>query len=140
MKSFTDIEQSKKLAEILPIESADMHYVRKTYDFMGNPVDGGWSHPKYGNPNSKHANYIIQNFESYEKIPCWSLAALFEIIPKYIEDLNRLRIDIDNVDFSIWYDDLNGYGVNDKLPDITLKEPVDACVEMLFKLHEQKLL
>jgi hypothetical protein len=25
IKSYTDIEQSKKLAEILPIESADMH-------------------------------------------------------------------------------------------------------------------
>lgn len=26
MKSYTDLEQSKKLAEILPIESADMRY------------------------------------------------------------------------------------------------------------------
>lgn len=26
MKSYTDIEQSKKLAEILPLESADMNY------------------------------------------------------------------------------------------------------------------
>ena len=52
MKAFTDIEQSKKLAEILPLESADMHYVRKTHDFMGNPVDGEWSHPKYGKLSS----------------------------------------------------------------------------------------
>ena len=26
IKSFTDLQQSKKLAEILPIESADMYY------------------------------------------------------------------------------------------------------------------
>ena len=26
MKSYTDLPQSKKLAEILPLESADMHY------------------------------------------------------------------------------------------------------------------
>ena len=26
MKSFTDLKQSKKLAEILPLESADMFY------------------------------------------------------------------------------------------------------------------
>lgn len=26
IKSYTDLEQSKKLAEILPLESADMHY------------------------------------------------------------------------------------------------------------------
>lgn len=27
MKGYTDIEQSKKLAEILPVESADMEYI-----------------------------------------------------------------------------------------------------------------
>lgn len=59
IKSFTDIEQAKKLAEILPLESADSHYVRNTHDFMGNPVDGKWSHPKYGNPNSQHAHYVV---------------------------------------------------------------------------------
>ena len=55
MKGYTNLEQSKKLAGILPIESADHHYVRKITDFMGKPVDGKWSNPKYGNPNSKHA-------------------------------------------------------------------------------------
>lgn len=39
MKAYTNIEQSKKLAEILPTESADHHYVRKVTDFRGNPVD-----------------------------------------------------------------------------------------------------
>lgn len=29
IKAYTDIKQSKKLTEILPIESADHHYVRK---------------------------------------------------------------------------------------------------------------
>ena len=143
MKSFTDIEQSKKLAEILLIESADMHYVRKTYDFMGNPVDGEWSYPKYGNPNSKHANYIVQNFESYERIPCWSLDALLEVIPKRIDEFNVLRMDIDNNDFAIWYDEMGGeanFGVNSKLPDITMISPIDACVEMILKLHQLKML
>ena len=27
IKSYTDIEQSRKLAEILPLESADYHYI-----------------------------------------------------------------------------------------------------------------
>lgn len=124
MKSFTSIEQSKTLANILPIESADMCYRIVAY-----------------NPNDTHVYQpycFVGTLES--DIPCWSLAALLEIIPKNIEHLNRLRIDIDNVDFSIWYDDLKGYGVNDKLPDITLKEPVDACVEMIIKLNELKLL
>ena len=121
IKSYTDIEQSKKLAEILPIESADMRY-----------APFGDTHPWVWNEEVK----LLEK----GSIPCWSLAALLEIIPKNIEAINRLRIDIDNVDFSIWYDDLNGYGVNDKLPDITSKEPVDACYEMVLKLHELNLL
>ena len=126
IKSFTDIEQSKKLAEILSLESADGFY-----EAQQNPTTGEW----------EDLLFVGNEWASEEVvIPAWSLSALLGVIPKYIEGSNRLRIDLDNVDFSIWYDDLNGYGVNDKLPDITLKEPVDACVEMLFKLHEQKLL
>lgn len=132
MKNYTDIEQSKKLAEILSLESADMIYMPiMDIDSMSNSgffnIPQCYSFNEFKNSNSK-------------PLPCWSLAALLEIIPKNIEHLNRLRIDIDNVDFSIWYDDLKGYGVNDKLPDITLKEPVDACVEMILKLHELNLL
>ena len=124
MKSFTDIEQSETLAKILPMESADMCYRIVAY-----------------NPNDTHVYQPYCFSGTLESdIPCWSLAALLQIIPKDIEGLNRLRIDIDNVDFSIWYDDLKGYGVNDKLPDITSKEPVDACYEMVLKLHELNLL
>lgn len=124
MKSYTNIEQSKKLVEILPLESADMWY----WEWPTAPKYNNYEHPMF------HKGDNIVN------VPCWSLAALLEIIPKCIEGSNRLRIDIDNMDFSIWYDDLNGYGVNDKLPDITLKEPVDACYEMILKLHEENLI
>lgn len=124
-KICTDIPQSKILAEILSIESADMHYVRKTHNFMGNPVDGKWSYPEYGNPNSKHAGYVVQNFESYEKIPCWSLAALLGVLPSASldsSDDNYYRIHC-NGKFSEWHDN-----------------PVDACVEMIELLHEKNLI
>ena len=127
MKSFTDIEQSKKLTEILPIESADMHYVRKTHDFMGNPVDGEWSHPKYGNPNSKHANYIIQNFETLEKIPCWSLAALLSVIPSG----KALIHDKGNRGYKCICNNIDTYFYDN---------PIDACYEMILKLKENNLL
>ena len=39
IKAYTDLEQSKKLAEILSIKSSDNHYVRTVTDFRGNPVD-----------------------------------------------------------------------------------------------------
>ena len=58
MKSYTDIEQSKKLAEILPIESADMFYRDNGID-----VKLMWEH-------------IAQNVTN----PCWSLTALLNVL------------------------------------------------------------
>ena len=126
MKAFTDIEQSKKLAEILPIESADHHYVRKVTDFMGNPIDGEWSHPKYGNPNSKYANYIVQNFTSYEKLPCWSLAALLEVLP-----LSNILLHDDETE---------KYRLVCMIETAFHDSPIDACVEMILTLKEKDLL
>ena len=120
MKSYTDLNQSKKLTEILPIESADMRY-----DEYISHIDGT---PKVG----------------YKKgvtdgIPCWSLAALLGVIPKHIKDYNVLRIDISENDFAIWYDEI-GYGVNNDLPNITTESAIDACVEMILKLYKLNIL
>ena len=123
MKSFTDIEQSKELAQILPIESADMWY----WEWPTAPKYNNYEHPMF------HKGDDIVN------IPCWSLAALLNIIPKKIKDFNVLRIDIDDESFSIWYDEI-GYDVNTELPDIEIKEPIDACVKMILELKEKNLL
>lgn len=126
MKAYTDIEQSKKLAEILPIESADMCYIQ---DLLAGC--------KYG----EYRPYIGDLIPAYgqDKIRCWSLSALLEIIPKHIKEFNVLRIDIADNDFAIWYDEI-GFGVNNELPDITMASPIDACVEMILKLKENNLL
>ena len=63
MKSYTDLEQSKKLAEILPIESADMYRV-----FENNAETRVY----YGKMPT--AYFVCK--------PCWSLAALLNILPK----------------------------------------------------------
>ena len=126
MKSFTDLSQSKALAKILPIESADMWY---------HGHYSPWeSERKYDNePCPSHS--MSPNWDK----PCWSLAALLSVIPKHIKNYNVLRIDIDENTFAIWYDEI-GYGVNNDLPNITMESAVDACYEMIIKLHEQKLL
>ena len=124
MKSYTDLEQSKKLAEILPIESADMYW---DYDYSINNTG------KY-----KYYPMIMNDQFDDVCIPCWSLAALLNLIPKHIKDFNVLRIDIGENEFAIWYDEI-GYGVNLELPDIWMKEPVNACVEMILKLNELNL-
>ena len=122
MKSYTDLSQSKELAEILPLESADMYY-------HPYPNDEDW----YDIPNFGGADL------RFNQLPCWSLAALLDVLPKHIKDYNVLRIDIGEKDFSIWYDEI-GFGVNSDLPDITMEEPIDACYEMIVKLHELKML
>lgn len=137
-KICTDIPQSKILAEILSIESADMHYVRKTHDFMGNPVDGKWSEPKYGNLNSKYANYIVQNFASYEKIPCWSLAALFELLPKEINVLRTIYSTNIHTKNEKWLVDYKCN--NEEFVGVYSSSLVDACYEMILKLKEKNLL
>ena len=129
MKAYTDLEQSKKLAEILSIKSSDHHYVRTVTDFRGNPVDGEWSHPKYGNPNSRYANYIVQNFETYKTIPCWSLSALIELIPDECRMEKTPLGQTGKFTYSF---------VDDYYNIRTYEEgnPIDACYEMILKLHE----
>lgn len=121
IKSYTDLDQSKKLAEILPIESADMKYI--SFRHRDDTIE--WV-PSLGTPSK------------YD-FPCWSLAALLNVIPKRIDEFNVLRIDISTNDFAIWYDEV-GCGVNNELPDITNESAVDACYEMILKLHELNLL
>lgn len=68
IKSYTDIEQSKKLAEILPIESADMSWVCNS---LGKPF--ARTIPIKGDPE--------------ELFGCWSLAALLGVLAyPYIEE------------------------------------------------------
>ena len=77
IKSYTDIEQSKKLAEILPIETADMEYL--TIKENGKLVGGV--------PFVKDDTEIEDSAYShtYDRIACWSLAALINVLPRSIE-------------------------------------------------------
>lgn len=142
MKAYTDIEQSKKLAEFLPIESSDHHYVRKVCDFRGNAVDGEWSFPKYGNIDSKYANYIVQNFTSYEKIPCWSLAALLEALDDEITDEEgndyTLTIIKENLQYQLYY--RHAWDQTEDIETDYYDDMVDACYEMILKLNKLNLL
>lgn len=140
-KICTDIPQSKQLTEILRIESADMHYVRKTHDFSGNPVDRKWSYPEYGNPNSKHAGYVVQNFESYEKIPCWSLAALLNYL-REIDFFPEIDADEHSVTMSIDYYDKDEGKLLNPVHNIEVKAEnfIDACYEIIIKYKEENLL
>ena len=128
IKSYTDISQSKKLAKILPLESADM------FHFIHGNINSVTTGIGYGKAS---AEFYSQT--KHEYIPCWSLAALLCVIPKHIKDYNVLRIDMNEDTFAIWYDEI-GFGVNAELPNITNESAIDACVEMIIKLNELKML
>ena len=119
MKSYTDLEQSKKLAEILPLESADMCYLPTHIDDEHNFI-------ACLSPYSVCTKMTDVSIEYCT--PCWSLAALLNILPGYI-----LQTNTDGTVFVF---------CESKRPMITKSydNPVDACYEMILKLHEQNIL
>ena len=140
IKSYTDIEQSKKLAEILPLDSADMTYYACVKDWRGNPVE-----PKWGKPTNLTKEELVlpcANFQKYEYIPCWSLAALLEQFPYELcdDDGNSSYLQINKEDdvYQLVYAD--PYGDFESIEIDRYEHFVDACYEMIMKLHEQKLL
>ena len=115
IKSYTDISQSKKLAEILPLESADMGYLWNGASFCGYPV----------------SNQTI--FKRVENIPCWSLASLLAVLPNGT-DIVKDEADTENEHY------MCTIGIKDDIISTFGKNPIDACVDMIEKLHELNLL
>jgi len=128
MKSYTDIEQSQKLAEILPIESADMYYYNRTdIKYQGAlPIE------------YKHGNPLLS-----QEIPCWSLAVLLDILPNN----DHISTTISRGGWTIgptkyvntWWCEYEDEE-NDKVITTSADNPIDACYEMIVKLKELKLL
>lgn len=111
IKSYTDKDQARELAKILPLDTADMSWVYQKDRWVGEPD--------------------YRECPEFEKatdrrdIPCWSLAALLRVIPFLSLDSsvdNHYRI-YTNQMFSDWHDN-----------------PVDTCYEMILKLNEENLL
>ena len=122
MKSYTDLEQSKKLAEILPLESADMEYlaIKEIGKLVGDV------------PFVKDDSEVEDSAYShiYDRIACWSLAALLSVLP-HIQEFYPIISKI-NDKYVCRYKD-SGIWINGD-------NPIDACYEMILKLHELKML
>ena len=111
IKSYTDLEQGKKLAKILPIESADMYY---------------WccEDLRIGGYKAMDIDYDI---------PCWSLTALFNVLPNGT-DVVKEEADTENERY------MCTVGVKDDIISTFGDNPVDACYEMIMKLNELKMI
>ena len=114
IRSYTTIEQSRKLEEILPLESADMYFEKGIGD----------------NYKESFGNYadmrIAENMLGINTIPCWSLSALFGVLPNG----NMLVKTTDGEYYCLAKDVMTKHYDN----------PIDACVAMILKLHELKML
>jgi len=129
IKSYTDLEQSKKLAEILPLESADMYYfldptpAGNIYHIVIPRIDFGIKtrKPEYNEGD----------------IPCWSLAALLSVLQKAAYSIDEdADVVLDSYKTVEWHLGIN----NSDLRLITEPNLIDACYEMIIKLHELKKL
>ena len=121
IKAYTDLEQSKKLAEFLPLESADMglFYSR--------------------NPNAARNQMWVGTKAKNADIPCWSLAALTSIIPQELfggEYIINITEGLKHK-WIISYE--SRYEVSSYI-DASSDNLIDCCVEMIIKLKERNLL
>ncbi len=118
MKPYTELGKSKILTEILPEESADhFHNIGHIH------TDG----PRY--------EFIEQKIycdDTSAYWPCWSLAALLDVLP-------QVKLDsIKQYDKKLWR--CCAYYLSDWHDSDWHEEPIDACYELILKLHEQNIL
>lgn len=128
IKSYTDLSQSKTLSNILPLESADMHYclekrgVATGYEIGTNPF------------------IKAKRFEGKCNVvdvqPAWSLAALLSVLPDELGDNHFLTLDKEGNEYCCCYEDVNGNSFRHTFAD----NPINACVAMIEKLDELNLL
>ena len=122
--NYTSIEKSKKLAKILPLESADMYYECTKEE------------PEYKVYVGRNIaiTYNLFSYRNGYTIPCWSLAALLDVLPDELEDNHFLTLDKEGAEYCCCYEDGNGSSFRHCFSD----NPVDACYELILKLNELK--
>jgi hypothetical protein len=79
---------------------------------------------------------VIRDNPSEKDIPCWSLAALL----KYLSEIKpQVYTSILFPSENKWILQFAEYG-HGSVCEVSCDNPVDACVEMITKLHKLKLL
>ena len=136
MRAFTSIEQSKVLAKILPIDSADMYYEECCN--LPEVRVGNYSlhlQCRATDKDYKKLTYLVLS-------PAWSLAALLEQLDDEITDNDgndyNLTIIKEGVQYQLYYHD-EWYQAED-IETEWYDNMIDACVEMIIKLKDKGLL
>ena len=128
MKAYTDLEQSKKLAIFLTPDSADMEYltIKETGSFIGTV------------PFVKDDSEVEDSAYShtYNRIACWSLAALLSVLPTLDDRNAEFCKDIRYDKWHVYYHSTATLSIIDTERYDNL---IDAAYEMIMKLHELNL-
>lgn len=117
IKSFTDLEQSKKLSGILPLDSADHCFLND-----GTAIKA--------EINSYNVALQLWKDHYVEIIPAWSLSALMEIIKIDCHIEKSLFDQSDYFTYAVYDTD------NPKYRTYEYDNPIDAVVDMIYKLKE----
>lgn len=118
MKSYTDLEQSKMLAEILSIESSDCYW---DYDEMQGFHRISWFEDGFNKESQLRLNE--------NNVCAWSLAALVSVLrsPDLIQNSEGTWL------IRVWGEEfpwsVGGFD-----------NPIDVCYEMILRLHGLNLL
>ena len=148
MKAYTDIEQSKKLANILPLESADMCWTNHCYGSIRSSMT-------VSSKTIEEYKELLTRFGDLTNIdvfyPCWSLAALINLLPsditvveEYLTTQYNIRIRkykvVDDMDvYQIAYGNYGSSGSWHDMINTGEKESLlDAAFEMICWLKKEK--
>lgn len=117
-KIATNVKQSKELAKILPVESADMSWT--------SIYDENHLMPYY------RLDILPYKLNSAISIPAWSLSALLHILPKVNGKYPELLRGKETGLFYMWIEDM--------FDTQTYVDPIDAVMEMIEYLKEKDLI
>jgi hypothetical protein len=150
IKSYTDIEQSKKLAKILPLESADMVLLHEEpYETSDSKFDG--LHQVLCVPFDKYDKSWRQKYKNISYFPCWSLASLLSALKIYTTptafstNMSVPSLTKTKNGYSITYVgdyrimESNNNDIESPI-EIVADNPVDACFKLIIKLKEMNLI
>lgn len=140
IRAYTSIEQSKILAKILPLESADMclTFVNNIWNPVWGKADDIYQLQKdcYEPDYTKDEYVDLDEFEP-KVIPCWSLASLLGVLPDTITSNDGIAFKLNIKKNIIEYSNPSLYLVYKSVKSDNL---IDGCYEMILRLHELKLL
>ena len=127
-KLATDLEQSEKLSKILKIDSADMVWNVCVDDTKRLLPKNDWDATTDGNRRN---------------IPAWSVDALMAVLPirfEYEFHVYKFKMCTDVYSNGNKVYDLGYQGAYGWLEFEDSAELVDACVNLIIKLHERELI